>query len=63
MAVDSKDKRASATHLPWMVIAPTPDGTIDAEDREQISGYYAGITPGSPVSGRKRTGLLIGVYP
>ena len=31
-----------------LVIAPVPDGTIAAVDREHITGFYAGIPPSSP---------------
>jgi hypothetical protein len=63
MAVDSRNKRASASGMPWMPIAPTPDGTIGAADRAQISGYYAGISLGSGPAGRGlNMGLLLKVY-
>jgi len=62
MAVDTKDKRASATGLPWMPIMPAPGGTLDAQDRQQVSGIYRGIAAGSGVTRRKQTGLLLGAY-
>lgn len=43
MAIDTRDKRASAIGLPTFWIAPIPDGTIDAADRLQIAGLYRGI--------------------
>lgn len=45
MAIDTPLKRASALsyrqkHRPLGI----PDGTIDADDRASVKGYYAGIT-------------------
>ncbi len=50
MAVDSETKRRSALGMLVMalVIAPVPDGTVAAVDREHIIGIYAGIAPASP---------------
>lgn len=61
MAIDSRNKRASAGHLPWMAVAPTPDGGIDSEaDRRQVGGLYSGITgapaPPAPAIGVRRRG-------
>ena len=49
MAVDTETKRRSALGMVIMalVIAPVPDGTVAAVDREHIIGIYAGIAPGS----------------
>jgi len=62
MAVDSESKRRSASQMPWMVIAPVPDGTIAAADRIHATGYYAGIPVGSEVAKGLNSGLLLGVY-
>ena len=63
MAIDSEDKRRSATQMPWMHIAPVPDGTIDAQDRIHATGYYAGITVGEGDEAKGlNVGLLLGVY-
>lgn len=63
MAIDTEDKRRSAVNMPLFTVMPTADGTIDAEDREQATGYYSGITPAAPeVIERRRRGLLLGVY-
>lgn len=45
MAIDTRDKRASALGrgLRFLAIFPAPDGTIDAGDRLQIVGLYRGI--------------------
>lgn len=66
MAIDSEDKRRSVLGfgLPYMAVAPNPDGTINAADREHIAGFYRGIAAGAPpvavqVASR---GLLMGVY-
>ncbi|KKN75798.1 hypothetical protein LCGC14_0376740 [marine sediment metagenome] len=50
MAVDTETKRRSALGMLVMAltIAPVPDGTIAAVDREHITGIYAGIAPASP---------------
>ena len=42
MAIDSRDKRAAAiaAGLPWMVITPISDGSIDADDRAIIAHMY-----------------------
>ena len=41
--LDSRDKRGSAIgiDLAWVHAYPNPDGTIGAEDREQIAWKYA----------------------
>jgi len=51
MAVDTQTKRRSALGMTIMAlaIAPVPDGTVGAVDREHILGIYAGIAPGTPV--------------
>ncbi len=41
MSVDSRDKRASAASLPFMVIYPEPDGSIILGDRLMVAGVYA----------------------
>ncbi len=50
MAVDSETKRRSVLGMVVMAlaIAPVPDGTVAAVDREHIIGIYAGITPAAP---------------
>lgn len=50
MAVDSQTKRRSALGMVIMAltIAPVPDGTVAAVDREHIIGIYAGIAPATP---------------
>ena len=50
MAVDTETKRRSALGMVIMAlaIAPVPDGTVAAVDREHIIGIYAGIAPSSP---------------
>jgi hypothetical protein len=46
MAVDTRNKRASVVNvsLPWRGIWPTPDGTIDRQDRSEALGLYDGIS-------------------
>ncbi len=50
MSVDTETKRRSALGMVIMAlaIAPVPDGTVAAVDREHIIGIYAGIAPSSP---------------
>lgn len=48
MAVDSRDKRASALGFPGVVFS-NPDGTISAPDRQQATGLYRGIASAVPV--------------
>ena len=62
MAVDTEAKRRSATQMPWMVIPPLADSTIDAQDRMHATGYYAGITLAVGISKGPNAGLLLGVY-
>lgn len=49
MALDTETERRSVLGmaLTFLVVAPVPDGTIAAVDREHITGIYAGIAPGS----------------
>ena len=54
MAIDTRDKRASvAGHtLPFLVTAPTPDGTIGDRDRQHVGSTYRGLAlEGSPPAG------------
>jgi len=50
MAVDTQTKRRSALGMVIMAlaVAPVPDGTVAAVDREHIIGIYAGISPATP---------------
>lgn len=50
MAVDTESKRRSASDFFPFVIAPVPDGTIAAADREQATGLYSGIPPLVPIT-------------
>ena len=51
MAIDTRDKRASAISagIPFIVIAPLADGTIDAGDRQMVADVYSGIAADAPV--------------
>jgi len=50
MAIDTREKRAGAIlGMPWMVITPIADGTIDGPDRQMVADVYPGVTPGLPV--------------
>ena len=48
--------------MPWMVLAPIPDGTIDAQDRIHATGYYAGIAVAAMTAKGINSGLLLKVY-
>lgn len=62
MAVDTAQKRASATHFIVWSYTPTvlPDGTISQTDRQAAVLVYSGISSGSaPVSSlAKHRGFL-----
>ena len=65
MSIDTEDKRTSVVSpgLPYLVIAPKPDGTINAEDRKHIAGFYRGAVAIDPaVHFKPSGGLLLGVY-
>ena len=65
MAIDTRDKRASATNFILTRMVPLADGGLNQADREQVAGFYCGIAAGVPpaVTPRKKQGLLLGVYP
>ena len=50
MAIDSREKRAGAISagIPFIVITPLADGTIDAADRQMMADVYPGIAAGAP---------------
>jgi hypothetical protein len=48
MAIDTREKRASAGAWFLDMLAPNPDSAISAADRLQISGLYSGIAAASP---------------
>ena len=50
MAIDSRNKRASAIVVanPWRLIHPNPFGTIDAAARLQVGWSYKGSVAGAP---------------
>jgi hypothetical protein len=52
VALDSADKRSSseAGGLPFLLILPAPEGTIDAADRLHVSGLYRGIAAAGVVA-------------
>jgi len=43
MAIDDRDKRASAGSVPGDELLPLADGDVNAGDRQQVSGLYRGI--------------------
>jgi hypothetical protein len=53
MAIDTRNKRASAMNLmcPWRGAMPAPDSTIDDADRAMSLFLYAGIVATSAISG------------
>jgi hypothetical protein len=46
MAIDTKNKRASVlgATLVFLTFVPAPDGTITGADKQQIFGFYSGIS-------------------
>lgn len=50
MAVDTRDKRASALGVgrPGLFQTPTPDGTLSTLDRQQVCFSYRGIAAAAP---------------
>ena len=66
MAIDNRDKRASALRfmLPWMIpLLPVPDDDVDEGDRAQVTGIYRDFDFDEPTSGGGLGGrrLLIGI--
>lgn len=52
MAIDTRDRRASALSHFGFLVFPIPDGTIDTDDRRQAAGFYRGLsTAGEPEYG------------
>ena len=49
MAIDTRDRRASAIHIasPWRGILPLSDGTVGQPDRQIVPFFYSGITAGA----------------
>lgn len=45
MAIDTRDKRASAIEvgLPWRGLLPVPDGGLNQGDRQQVAFMYRGV--------------------
>jgi len=57
---DTEDKRRSAMNMFLFVVNPLADGTIDAQDREQATGIYSGITVGGlPIITRRPGKILL----
>lgn len=69
MAIDTEDKRKSATRgptgfpqIPGLMTGPVPDGAFDAGDRQHLTALYRGIAAGGAPVGGLNWGLLLGVY-
>ena len=62
MAVDTETKRRGVPNIPPLTHPPVPDGAISNVDRMQITGWYAGITPGAAVSQIDTENKRRGVY-
>lgn len=64
MAIDTPKKRrkAAGTGIPGQTL-PAPDGTIDASDREQVSGVYTPSGASPPSTGVDSSMLLLKVMP
>lgn len=61
MAVDTRDKRSSAIALrsPWRGLWPTPDGSVDQPDRQQVPYMYSGISAAVVAVTRRKDRLLL----
>lgn len=48
MALDTRDKRASAVNVscPWRGLFPVGDGTVSQGDRQQTAFMFAGLLAG-----------------
>ena len=55
MAIDTRDKRASALGFGFSGIAPPlPDGNISSQaDRQHMAGVYRGILAGEEITTKK----------
>ena len=63
--LDTEDKRRTAANFYLFNLAPTPDLTVDDNDRMNVTGFYSGIDPGAPPAatpGGVGEGLLLKVY-
>lgn len=51
MALDNRNRRVSIINvgLPFRGMLPLPDGTLAAEERYLLAGYYAGLISSPPV--------------
>lgn len=59
MAIDTRDKRAAASCLPFMLSAfPLADAAIGQSDRQHATWVYSGITVGAAVAAATGDGLL-----
>jgi len=60
MAVDTENKRRSASNFYPFVVIPIPDGSVCVADREQVTGIYSGIPiPTSAIVGSIFGGLVV----
>ena len=65
MAIDSRDKRASAVHVssPWRTTFPVADNTIGESDRIHALGYYGAVltVPAAAVLDARATFIQLGL--
>lgn len=61
--IDTREKRAGAISagIPFIVISPIADASIDQADRQQIIDVYPGILAGAPseVTAEVRLGMML----
>lgn len=60
MAIDSRDKRAAAISagIPFIVITPLADGSIDGADRQMVANVYGGIAAAEPSARETIFGMI-----
>ena len=63
MAIDTANKRRSvlANTLPFLVVLPEDDGSMDQGDRQHVAFLYRGILVGVVAAVRRARMLLLGV--
>ena len=58
MAIDTREKRASAAQAIAILTMPNPSGVIGVKAREHATWLYSGISAAVLISGRQNLGDL-----